>query len=215
MHVRLFHTMISNSRGKSDIFSPPQVGTRGMMDTLYGRFRERFLAHLSRPFLETEDGGLCTHAQLEHASGRFALIGLPVPGVDLRITDEEGRPRQRGEAGVLEVRTAEIFAGYWRRPEETRCRSTCCGSGTRTCSSRGRERRWRGGGPIGLSSSRRSGPSGVSGSIADEAPRRISPRRMGPGEPPWQDRTGISALRPPGRADHREERGTQECLSHG
>jgi acyl-CoA synthetase (AMP-forming)/AMP-acid ligase II len=90
-----------------------------MMDTLYGRFRERFLAYLSRPFLETGDGGLCTYAQLEHASGRFALIGLPVPGVDLRITDEEGRPRQRGEAGVLEVRTAQMFAGYWRRPEET------------------------------------------------------------------------------------------------
>jgi malonyl-CoA/methylmalonyl-CoA synthetase len=40
--------------------------------------------------------------------------------VDLRITDEEGRPRQRGEAGVLEVRTAQMVAGYWRRPEETR-----------------------------------------------------------------------------------------------
>jgi len=51
---------------------------------------------------------------------RAGTVGLPVPGVELRIVDDEGRPRPTGEAGALEVRTREMFAGYWRRPEETR-----------------------------------------------------------------------------------------------
>jgi malonyl-CoA/methylmalonyl-CoA synthetase len=51
---------------------------------------------------------------------RAGSVGLPVPGVELRTADDDGRPRPKGEAGVLEVRPAQMFAGYWRRPEETR-----------------------------------------------------------------------------------------------
>lgn len=51
---------------------------------------------------------------------RAGTVGLPVPGIELRIADDDGRPRPKGEAGVLEVRTAQMFAGYWGRPEETR-----------------------------------------------------------------------------------------------
>ena len=51
---------------------------------------------------------------------RAGTVGRPVPGVELRVADEDGCPRPSGEASVLEVRTAPAFAGYWRRPEETR-----------------------------------------------------------------------------------------------
>jgi malonyl-CoA/methylmalonyl-CoA synthetase len=43
-----------------------------MTDNLYGRFRQRFLPHLTRPFLEAEDGRLYTYAALEQTSGRYA-----------------------------------------------------------------------------------------------------------------------------------------------
>lgn len=48
-------------------------------------------------------------------------VGFPLPGVELRITNREsGQELPRGEIGSLEVRGANVFAGYWRMPEKTR-----------------------------------------------------------------------------------------------
>jgi malonyl-CoA/methylmalonyl-CoA synthetase len=47
-------------------------------------------------------------------------VGLPLPGVELRITDEEGRVLPAGEIGMIEVRGPNVFRGYWRMPDKTR-----------------------------------------------------------------------------------------------
>jgi malonyl-CoA/methylmalonyl-CoA synthetase len=47
-------------------------------------------------------------------------VGVPLPGVDVRLVDEHGHRVQDGVPGELEVRGAGVFAGYWQRPEETR-----------------------------------------------------------------------------------------------
>jgi malonyl-CoA/methylmalonyl-CoA synthetase len=46
-------------------------------------------------------------------------VGMPLPGVDLRITGENGRPVPPGEIGMIEVRGPNVFSGYWRMPEKT------------------------------------------------------------------------------------------------
>lgn len=47
-------------------------------------------------------------------------VGVPLPGVELRITDpESGRPLPQGEIGMIEVRGPNVFKGYWRMPEKT------------------------------------------------------------------------------------------------
>jgi len=46
-------------------------------------------------------------------------VGFPLPGVELRVVDEAGRPLPSGEPGDIEVRGPGIFVGYWRRPEAT------------------------------------------------------------------------------------------------
>ena len=51
---------------------------------------------------------------------RAGSVGFPAPGVAIRVVDDQGRPRPAGEAGMLEVRPTRRFAGYWRRPEESR-----------------------------------------------------------------------------------------------
>ncbi|MDB5703880.1 MAG: AMP-dependent synthetase and ligase [Sphingomonas bacterium] len=47
-------------------------------------------------------------------------VGFPLPGVDIRITDAQtAKPLPQGEIGMIEVRGANVFAGYWRMPEKT------------------------------------------------------------------------------------------------
>lgn len=48
-----------------------------------------------------------------------ASIGVPLPGTDVRIVDDQGRDVARGEAGELLVRGPQVMPGYWQRPDET------------------------------------------------------------------------------------------------
>jgi len=46
-------------------------------------------------------------------------VGPPLPGVDIRITDDQGKQLPTGEIGHLQVKGPNVFAGYWRMPEKT------------------------------------------------------------------------------------------------
>jgi malonyl-CoA/methylmalonyl-CoA synthetase len=50
---------------------------------------------------------------------RGGTVGFPLPGVSVRVRDGE-RECDPGEAGGIEIRGANVFAGYWRMPEKTR-----------------------------------------------------------------------------------------------
>ncbi len=47
-------------------------------------------------------------------------VGMPLPGVAVRIADPETRhAAAHGEIGMIEVRGPNVFKGYWRMPEKT------------------------------------------------------------------------------------------------
>lgn len=50
---------------------------------------------------------------------RAGTVGLPLPGVEVRVRDKDGNPIEPGGIGVLEVRGPNVFKGYWRMPEKT------------------------------------------------------------------------------------------------
>ena len=50
---------------------------------------------------------------------RAGFVGLPLPGVEVRLVDEQGSEVETGSPGELEVRGPNVFLEYWRRPEET------------------------------------------------------------------------------------------------
>lgn len=50
---------------------------------------------------------------------RAGTVGAPLPGVDVRLTDETGQTVRAGTPGEIEVRGPNVFAGYWRKPDET------------------------------------------------------------------------------------------------
>jgi len=52
----------------------------------------------------------------QHFSG---TIGLPLPGIDIAIKDEEGRSLPLGETGEICIKGPNVMTGYYAQPEET------------------------------------------------------------------------------------------------
>jgi long-chain acyl-CoA synthetase len=46
-------------------------------------------------------------------------VGLPVPGVEVRLIDADGGDTLVGDTGEILVRGANVFPGYWKDPEAT------------------------------------------------------------------------------------------------
>jgi malonyl-CoA/methylmalonyl-CoA synthetase len=46
--------------------------------------------------------------------------GQALPGVEVRVADENGKILGTNEIGVIEVRGPNVFKGYWRMPEKTK-----------------------------------------------------------------------------------------------
>ena len=89
---------------------------------LLAEAHERFEAETGQRILErygmTETGMITSnpYAGGERVAG---TVGYPLPGVEVRICDEAGQAVRAGEPGVLEVRGANVFGGYWRMQEKT------------------------------------------------------------------------------------------------
>jgi long-chain acyl-CoA synthetase len=64
----------------------------------------------------------CAPAVTSNALGPQAKpgsIGLPMPGLELRVVDERGEEVEEGDPGEILVRGPNVFSGYWNRPEAT------------------------------------------------------------------------------------------------
>jgi len=55
-----------------------------------------------------------------HGERRPGFVGTPVPGIAVRLVDEQGTIVPDGTPGEIEVRGPAVFLEYWQRPEETR-----------------------------------------------------------------------------------------------
>ena len=54
-----------------------------------------------------------------HGRRQPGFVGVPLPGVAVRLVDEEGREVTPGTPGEIQVRGPSVFREYWRRPEAT------------------------------------------------------------------------------------------------
>jgi acyl-CoA synthetase (AMP-forming)/AMP-acid ligase II len=60
------------------------------------------------------------HEERETVAGsRLGACGREVVTMELRLLDGAGLEVEPGEAGEIAIRSANVMAGYWRRPEET------------------------------------------------------------------------------------------------
>jgi long-chain acyl-CoA synthetase len=65
---------------------------------------------------ETSAGVTCNPTDSEVYTG---TIGLPLPNVDIKILDDQGREVPLGEAGEIAIKGPQVMQGYWQRPDET------------------------------------------------------------------------------------------------
>jgi benzoate-CoA ligase len=87
-------------------------------EDLYMRWRERF-------GIEVVDGIGTTeilHIFLSNRPGavRPGSSGLPVPGYECQVVDDEGRPAPVGQIGNLRVKGDSTMAYYWNKHEKTK-----------------------------------------------------------------------------------------------
>jgi long-chain acyl-CoA synthetase len=46
-------------------------------------------------------------------------IGVPIPGTEMKIVDDDGQEVAPGVPGEIVIRGPQVMAGYWQRPDET------------------------------------------------------------------------------------------------
>jgi malonyl-CoA/methylmalonyl-CoA synthetase len=62
----------------------------------------------------------CMNTSNPYLGARKAgTVGLPLPGVEVRVVDGNGNICAQGEVGGIEVRGPNLFKGYWNMPEKT------------------------------------------------------------------------------------------------
>jgi long-chain acyl-CoA synthetase len=88
------------------------------VETLKG-FEERFGIPLLEGYGLTEASPVVCFNPLD-GERRPGSVGLPIPGVEVKVVDEEERELPKGEVGELIVRGPNVMAGYYNLDEETK-----------------------------------------------------------------------------------------------
>ena len=98
-----------------DAFSGVRVALSGaapLPGQVLHRLQELTGRHVFEGYGLTETAPVLTSTLMSPVAKAFS-IGRPLPGVDLRLVDEGGRPVEEGDPGEIVVRGANLFTGYW------------------------------------------------------------------------------------------------------
>lgn len=118
MYVRLLDIPSEQAREIGQFMRLFVSGSAPLPAQIFEEFRQRFghaplerygmsetLMNISNPYI---------------GERRPGSVGLPLPGVSVRLLNPEGEPVAEGEVGEVHLKGPNIFAGYWRREEATR-----------------------------------------------------------------------------------------------
>ena len=84
---------------------------------------KQFEARFGLPIYEGDGPTECAPVTCINPIGgrrKPGTVGLPLPGVEMEIIDEQARELKQGEIGEICVRGPNVMKGYWQQPEETR-----------------------------------------------------------------------------------------------
>ena len=117
----LFNALLTHPQFKSVDFSHLCVSQAGGMAASEGTARH-WIDATGCPMIEgwgmSETCAIGTNNPVTNKEFTGS-IGLPLPGIDLAIKDEEGRSLPPGESGEICIRGPNVMTGYYGQPAET------------------------------------------------------------------------------------------------
>jgi len=121
MGVPTYYTrLLSNENFTADSTKNIRVfisGSAPLLEETFVAFEERTGHRILERYGMTETN-MNTSNPL-HGERRAGTVGPPLPGVQARVVDDAGQQLAVGEVGNLQVRGANVFAGYWQMPDKT------------------------------------------------------------------------------------------------
>jgi malonyl-CoA/methylmalonyl-CoA synthetase len=96
------------------------AGSAPLLPETFNAFRERS-GHTIVERYGMSETIMLTSNPYHAADGerRAGTVGFALPGVSVRVHDDQGRPCPPGEIGNIQVQGPNVFKGYWRMPEKT------------------------------------------------------------------------------------------------
>jgi len=108
-------------RSKYDVSCITSIGSGSAM--LYQSVIDNMLNYFTSVRLSNSYGssetGPATTLRYQDLTKKPGSIGKPIPGVEVRVLDSEGKECPTGEVGEIWVKSDQAFEGYYKDPEKT------------------------------------------------------------------------------------------------
>lgn len=118
LYVRLLEALAHDAEARAPALRSLFSGGAPLDPALKAAVEARFALTLHNGYGLTENGPSICQTLLESPRADVA-VGPPLPGLELRILDEQGRAVAAGSPGHLQVRGPGVMAGYFRAPALT------------------------------------------------------------------------------------------------
>ena len=92
-------------------------GSAPLLSSTFTEFEQRTGQRILERYGMTETG-MSTSNPLNGAR-KAGTVGFPLPGIDVRVEDDQGNTLALGEVGNLLVKGPNVFKEYWGMPEKT------------------------------------------------------------------------------------------------
>ena len=93
-------------------------GSAPLLAETFHAFRERCGRTILERYGMTETGMITSNPLLGERRG--GTVGLPLPGIAVRVQDDAGNVCANGEIGGLQVKGDNVLPGYWQMPEKNK-----------------------------------------------------------------------------------------------
>ncbi|HEY9023288.1 MAG TPA: AMP-binding protein, partial [Burkholderiaceae bacterium] len=95
-------------------------GSAPLLADTFVAWRERTGHTILERYGMSETVMITSNPYRPESARRAGTVGVALPGVDVRVHDDQGRPCDVDEIGGIQVRGPSVFAGYWQMPDKTR-----------------------------------------------------------------------------------------------
>ncbi|MDX1405533.1 MAG: AMP-binding protein, partial [Woeseiaceae bacterium] len=121
MGVPTYYTrLLANDAFTRDVADKARLfisGSAPLLEETFAEFEQRTGHRILERYGMTETN-MNTSNPL-HGERKPGTVGPPLPGVEVRICDDDGKQLGTDEIGNLQVRGPNVFIGYWKMPEKT------------------------------------------------------------------------------------------------